>query len=148
MSDEPPKVGYGHPPEHTKFKPRQSGNPKGRPKGSQNFTTVLSKELSQKVSANVGGQKKKIPLRTAIAKQVAHKAAAGDPKAIGVVIQHDRAQEAQRPSSAANIEAFNKLDEIAIRSLMARIVAFHEASIAVAEPEKENTAKPERPRPS
>lgn len=37
------KVGPGKPPKHTRFKPGQSGNPKGRPKGSQNVKTVLNK---------------------------------------------------------------------------------------------------------
>jgi hypothetical protein len=35
MSDNPEKtapVGYGHPPEHTRFKKGQSGNPAGRPR--------------------------------------------------------------------------------------------------------------------
>ena len=29
------KVGYGNPPEHTRFKPGQSGNPLGRPYGTR-----------------------------------------------------------------------------------------------------------------
>ena len=30
------EVGYGKPPKHSQFKPGQSGNPQGRPKGSRN----------------------------------------------------------------------------------------------------------------
>ena len=33
------EVGRGKPPLHTRFKPGQSGNPKGRPKGVRNFKT-------------------------------------------------------------------------------------------------------------
>jgi hypothetical protein len=29
------RVGYKRPPQHSKFKPGQSGNPKGRPKGAK-----------------------------------------------------------------------------------------------------------------
>ena len=38
MSDnrKPRKVGYKNPPVHSRFKPGQSGNPKGRPRGSKN----------------------------------------------------------------------------------------------------------------
>lgn len=32
---------YGNPPEETRFKPGQSGNPKGRPKGSRTFKSII-----------------------------------------------------------------------------------------------------------
>ena len=40
------EVGYGKPPKHTRFKPGQSGNSKGRPKGVRNFRR-MSKPLSK-----------------------------------------------------------------------------------------------------
>lgn len=39
------KVGYCNPPIHTRFKPGQSGNPSGRPKGSKNFSTQMMEFL-------------------------------------------------------------------------------------------------------
>ena len=33
-----PTVGYGHPPEAHRFAPGQSGNPRGRPKGTTSKT--------------------------------------------------------------------------------------------------------------
>jgi hypothetical protein len=53
-SDDP--VGYGKPPRHSRFKPGQSGNPEGRPKGSSNFKTVLRKTLTSKVRVTKDGQ--------------------------------------------------------------------------------------------
>ncbi len=35
------QVGYGHPPTETQFKPGQSGNPRGRPRGSLGFKSAL-----------------------------------------------------------------------------------------------------------
>ena len=35
-------VGYGRPPVNRQFKPGQSGNPRGRPKGSKNFPTMFA----------------------------------------------------------------------------------------------------------
>ena len=136
------------PPEHTQFKPKQSGNPKGRPKGAQNFATLLSKELAQTVTANVNGKKRKVQLRGAIAKQVAHKAAAGDPKAIGLVIQHDRAQEDRHAGGNVSAVEFNKLDEVAIRSLAARLAELHAASVTATALTNKPAVKPEKEKPS
>ena len=41
------KVGYGNPPQHTRFKKGQSGNPRGRPKGTLNLATVLARTLRE-----------------------------------------------------------------------------------------------------
>ena len=39
-------VGYGKPPRSRRFKPGQSGNPKGRPKGAKNRDTILRELLN------------------------------------------------------------------------------------------------------
>jgi hypothetical protein len=36
------EVGYGRPPRHTYFAKGQSSNPRGRPCGAKNFTTMRS----------------------------------------------------------------------------------------------------------
>jgi hypothetical protein len=48
-------VGYGKPPKDSRFRPGQSGNPKGRPKTSKNARTLLQKALNEKVLVNKGG---------------------------------------------------------------------------------------------
>ena len=44
------EVGYGKPPKHTRFPKGQSGNLKGRPKGSKNLKTLARKVLLQPVT--------------------------------------------------------------------------------------------------
>lgn len=43
------KVGYGCPPLHTRFKPGQSGNPKGRVKGRPSLTHAYRRLLAMPV---------------------------------------------------------------------------------------------------
>jgi hypothetical protein len=71
-------VGYGKPPKDTQFKKGQSGNPKGRPKGTFNLATVLGKALRERVVINENGERRTITKLEAAAKQLVNKAASGD----------------------------------------------------------------------
>jgi hypothetical protein len=61
------KVGYGKPPEHTRFKRGKSGNPKGRPKGNLNTQTILERVLNENVTINENGMRKTVTKREAAA---------------------------------------------------------------------------------
>jgi hypothetical protein len=54
------EVGKGRPPQRTRWKPGQSGNPKGRPKGVKNLNTILIETLGQKIEVRVKGKTRKI----------------------------------------------------------------------------------------
>ncbi len=61
QSNDPPyEVGYGRPPEATKFRPGQSGNPSGRPKGSKNLATLVLKHLQTKVTVRENGRERRM----------------------------------------------------------------------------------------
>lgn len=47
-------VGYRKPPKHSQFKPGQSGNPRGRKKGSRGLKTDLHAELNRVVEVTFG----------------------------------------------------------------------------------------------
>lgn len=90
MKKSPPSagydVGYGKPPEHTRFKKGASGNPKGRPKGKLNVATVLNKTLNEKVTITDRGKRRTITMLEATFKQLVHKAVQGDPRAMGLLL--------------------------------------------------------------
>ncbi len=47
-------IGYGRPPAHSRFKPGQSGNSKGRAKYSRNLRTIVEEVLQQRIVIREG----------------------------------------------------------------------------------------------
>jgi Family of unknown function (DUF5681) len=82
MADKSDKVGYGRPPVHSRFKPGQSGNPRGRPKGTLNFTTDLKRILQAPVTLNDGRKTRRVTTQEAALLRLAEKALKGDPRAL------------------------------------------------------------------
>jgi uncharacterized protein DUF5681 len=88
MSDEsrPDTVGYCRPPLHTRFKPGQSGNPRGRPKGTANLKTDLGEELSERIRVREGERNLKVSKQRAMLKALVAKALKGDARAATVIL--------------------------------------------------------------
>jgi hypothetical protein len=80
-------VGYKKPPVHTRFKPGQSGNPRGRPKRRPTERERLRKILEAKVTVTEDGKKKRLPLSEVILKQLAKKAVSGDLPSMRLLLQ-------------------------------------------------------------
>ena len=75
-------IGYRRPPASGRFQKGQSGNPKGRPKGSPNFITLLEQELSATIVVNENGKKKTVTRMKAMVKRLVAGALQGDHKAL------------------------------------------------------------------
>lgn len=80
-------VGYRRPPPSGQFKKGSSGNPKGRPKGSKNFMTLLEQELSQKIVVNENGKKKSVTRMQAMVKRIVAGALQGDQKSLVTLVE-------------------------------------------------------------
>ena len=80
------KIGYRSPPVHTRFKPGQSGNAKGRPKGTANLRTDLRDELSERIRVREGERDLKVSKQRAMLKALVAKALRGDARAANVVL--------------------------------------------------------------
>jgi hypothetical protein len=85
-SDDDEPVGYGRPPKHSRFKPGQSGNRKGRPKSARGLRTLLREEMHERVAVTENGKTKKLSKLQIIIKRLVERAAKGDPKAVSSLI--------------------------------------------------------------
>ena len=82
------KTGYGNPPEHSRFKPGESGNPSGRPQGAKNRSTVLKKwlDVASKVENVETGKEEPGTVEDKIAVAVIKKAMNGDVYAFNAIM--------------------------------------------------------------
>ena len=139
---EPPgdyAVGYGKPPRQGGFQKGRSGNPRGRPKGSKNFATLLTEALDEKVQVTEDGKRRRVTKRELVVKQLVNKSAAADLRAIkqltDIVQRVERRNEgSEAPSERAKLLAPDReVVELFIARLRRQIAAEAvEAAAAVA----------------
>jgi hypothetical protein len=85
--DSKDKIGPGKPPKHSQFKPGQSGNPTGRPKGSKNLATLLGKELNKKITVTENGNQKKITFLEAVTRRLVTDSVKGNTRALELLLK-------------------------------------------------------------
>jgi hypothetical protein len=94
-------VGNCRPPKETRFKPGQSGNPKGKAKGSLSIGAQIEKQLQRKISVTENGVKRRLPLQEVMLASIAAKAVKGDLKAAEFLI---RARERHEDNPAESLD--------------------------------------------
>jgi hypothetical protein len=94
------EVGYRKPPVKHQFKPGESGNKRGRKKGSKNIVTILRELLNQKISVTKNGAVRKIPFIEGIVLRIMDDALKGNIKTASWLI--DRYKEIQTNDSASS----------------------------------------------
>lgn len=81
------EVGFGKPPKGSRFKKGQSGNPKGRPRGSQNLATLLDKLMDTDILVSSGGKQQKLTRQEAMLLSQINKAMKGDTRAFNALMK-------------------------------------------------------------
>jgi hypothetical protein len=79
-------VGYKRPPRQHQFRPGQSGNPSGRPKGARNFRSELREELSEVVTVRDGEREIQVSKQRALIKSLVAAAIEGNQRAAASVL--------------------------------------------------------------
>jgi Family of unknown function (DUF5681) len=104
-------VGYARPPTSSQYQPGQSGNLKGRPKGTRNASSMAREVLERPVTVKVKGRWREMTVRRAAYLRLAEKAVAGDAKSFDYLLSLEREErppgtdQAQtQPLSAKDLE--------------------------------------------
>lgn len=121
MSEQNTNVGYKNPPISTQFKPGESGNPKGRPKGVKNLATDLQEELEQKVTVTEGNETSQVTKQRAMLKTLFAKAMKGDVRASNALITLILGLEETR-KSVGEPEILSEEDQAVLDSYRKRIL--------------------------
>ena len=79
-------VGYGKPPKASQFKPGQSGNPNGRPKGQPTTQQLLLQEAAKLVKVKVGDEIIQIPKQQAVVRKLYQVAMEGNIVAMRMIL--------------------------------------------------------------
>ena len=74
-------VGYGRPPVATRFRPGQSGNPRGRHKGAPHVATIIAAALGERITVTENDRPRRVTKFEVAVKQLVNRAARGDIRA-------------------------------------------------------------------
>jgi len=91
----------------TRWKPGQSGNPKGRPKGHRNIRSELLQIASQKITVRDGNAERRVSLLAANFYAHAIKGAKGDARSSSLVFNLAEKMKVVPPEESYDIETVN-----------------------------------------
>jgi hypothetical protein len=114
------EVGYGKPPQNTRFKKGQSGNPRGRAPGAKDLKTLLIDTLNEPVVVTENGGRRTISKRQAIVKQLVNQSAKGDWRAVKLLVDMLHETEGGGEPEAGE-SSFGEADQKVIEQLKARL---------------------------
>jgi hypothetical protein len=80
------EVGYGKPPAATRFQKGQSGNPRGRPRGSRSMGAILDEILERKVTLRDRAGDRRVTAQEAMILKLVEIALKGDPRAFNMIV--------------------------------------------------------------
>src|SRR5262249_11081172 len=125
------EVGYGKPPKNTQFKKGQSGNLRGRRKGSKNLLTLIQEELDRPIAVREDGRSRKVRACDPLAKRLVHKGLSGHDRSIELLfkllgIRADSGAAVPADASAGSVEPLTAGERSILEDFRQRIIEEHE----------------------
>lgn len=132
--DEPYDVGFAKPPQATRFKKGQSGNPAGRPKGGASTKKRIKRMLDAPTPVKIGEQIKTLSTFDLALEKLKEGARKGDKSAIARIMtlarevdKDDEAKSTAGSSAQQNDEPLSVEDEEIVLNFLARRKALRDA---------------------
>lgn len=129
-------IGFGKPPQKTRFAKGRSGNPKGRPKGSKDFASDLRDVLDAKVAVTENGTMRKVTSQKATLMRLREQALKGDARAMKQLLDLAKEQAVEEWSRKAERGLAASEGDI-----LARFVEEQRKSMGVDNPSKQNAGE-------
>jgi len=114
-------VGYCRPPLATRFRPGQSGNPRGSRKRAATFGAAVKSALGHKIEVKEQGRTRRISKLEAAAIQIANRAAMGDQRAMQLAIRLVEAEDNRPIPPPTPAEELSAGDQLVIADLVRRL---------------------------
>jgi hypothetical protein len=102
-------VGYKKPPKKYQFKKGQSGNPRGRVKGSESFSSAFARLIKWRIRLTVDGRLQRMTLRDALLHQFVARARAASPAHVQLLIQEGLLDAPKQPLVIRFAKGFEKI---------------------------------------
>jgi hypothetical protein len=123
-------VGYRSPPVASRFKPGQSGNLRGRPKGKRSVGAILQDVMNRKISVTENGKTRRVSALEAMLHRMRSDALRGDKPTLKILLPlYERY--ADTAESGQQTEDLLRED----REILAKYGTFNQAAAAGTEPD-------------
>jgi hypothetical protein len=138
-------VGYGKPPQHSRFRPGTSGNPAGRRKGVRNFGTDVKRILRVPVKVKKDGRTCTISTQEGALMLLREKGLKGDARSLDGLLEYasDYNNDADEIGLA---QALSADDQAILDAYKAEIAAAAVTSTPAEPPRRERTRMRRRPK--
>jgi hypothetical protein len=111
-------VGFKDPPKHSQFKPGQSGNPAGMPKGYKTFKARIQEFAEKEIDlTDLNDKKIKGSVGDGIIMALCAKALKGDTVAAKTIMEHAEAKKLEHSGSIENKHTVSNEDKILLQRM-------------------------------
>jgi hypothetical protein len=117
------EIGYGKPPKAGRFKPGQSGNPKGRPKGAKSLKTIVQAQLGDKLEVKHKGKLRKVSKLEALVMKLVQDALSGNAKALHELLKLAAAYPPETEAKGVGALPVAEDDQALVEQFLARMMA-------------------------
>jgi hypothetical protein len=132
------EVGYGRPPEGSRFKKGNNANPRGRPRKSKDLAAMLKRALDTPVVVVENGARRRLTKREIVIEQLVDKCAGADLRATKILLDMLHKLERGVTPTATEIASSDAADDLyeQLRSKLARLALAQAAALPDADPPK------------